>query len=104
MTLTCRNDPAQQSFSCRTILPVTIRQPARPTHPGRHDLAGQGPIRTASAVGRFSRREPVMSKKGNKTKSNKEIKKPKQEKPKVLATANSGAGKGNLTVGGKSVK
>lgn len=45
-----------------------------------------------------------MSKKGNKSKSNKEIKKPKQEKPKVLATANSAAGKAHLTVGGKSVK
>ncbi|MDP5336686.1 MAG: hypothetical protein NWT12_12090 [Paracoccaceae bacterium] len=45
-----------------------------------------------------------MSKKGNKTKGNKEAKKPKQEKPRVLATANSGAGKTALTVGGKSVK
>jgi len=45
-----------------------------------------------------------MSKKGNKSKSNKEIKKPKQEKPKVLATANSGAGKPGITVAGKSVK
>jgi hypothetical protein len=72
-------------------------------HPGC-GTTWQGSIRTASAVGRFSRKEPVMSKKGNKTKGNKEIKKPKQEKPKVLATANSGAGKANLTVGGKSVK
>ncbi|MEE4347515.1 MAG: hypothetical protein V2I53_12030 [Paracoccaceae bacterium] len=45
-----------------------------------------------------------MSKKGNKTKGNKETKKPKQEKPKVLATANSGAGKPALVVAGKSVK
>lgn len=45
-----------------------------------------------------------MSKKGNKTKGNKESKKPKQEKPKVLATANSGAGKPSLSVGGKTVK
>ena len=45
-----------------------------------------------------------MSKKGNKTKGNKESKKPKQEKPKVLATANSGAGKPGITVGGKAVK
>jgi hypothetical protein len=91
-------------FFLRTILPLSLRQPARPIYPGWHGKAGQGSIRTASAVGRFSRKEPVMSKKGNKTKGNKEIKKPKQEKPKVLATANSGAGKANLTVGGKSVK
>ena len=31
--------------------------------------------------------------KGNNRRSNKEVKKPKAEKPKVLATANSGAGK-----------
>jgi len=42
--------------------------------------------------------------KGNKTKGNKEAKKPKQEKPKVLATANSLAGKAPITVGGKKVK
>ncbi|MFU8880899.1 MAG: hypothetical protein ACNA7Q_00920 [Rhodobacterales bacterium] len=67
-------------------------------------MDGVGTIRTASAVRSFSRKEPVMSKKGNKTKGNKETKKPKQEKPKVLATANSGAGKPTLTVGGKAVK
>lgn len=42
--------------------------------------------------------------KGNNTKGNKEAKKPKQEKPKVLATANSMAGRDSLTVGGKKVK
>lgn len=36
--------------------------------------------------------------------SNKEIKKPKQEKPKVLATANSNAGKPALAIGGKKIK
>ncbi|OZB19019.1 MAG: hypothetical protein B7X55_04120 [Rhodobacterales bacterium 34-62-10] len=76
----------------------------RAPHPCQPDPAAQGTIRAASAVRKFNRKEPVMSKKGNKTKGNKEIKKPKQEKPKVLATANSGAGKANLTVGGKSVK
>lgn len=45
-----------------------------------------------------------MSKKGNKTNGNKEAKKPKQEKPKVLATANAGAGKPAMTVAGKGVK
>lgn len=74
------------------------------TQAGRCDPAGQGSIRTASAARSFSRKEPVMSKKGNKTKGNKESKKPKQEKPKVLATANSGAGKPGITVAGKSVK
>jgi len=36
--------------------------------------------------------------------SNKEAKKPKQEKPKVLATANSMAGKPELAIGGKKKK
>lgn len=36
--------------------------------------------------------------------SNKEAKKPKQEKPKVLATANSNAGKPALSIAGKKVK
>ncbi|MDF1717100.1 MAG: hypothetical protein P1U75_10600 [Antarcticimicrobium sp.] len=38
--------------------------------------------------------------KGNSKRGNKEAKKPKQEKPKVLATANSGAAK-PLTLGAK---
>ncbi len=42
--------------------------------------------------------------KGNKIHGNKEAKKPKQEKPKVLATANSRAGTDNLKVAGKKVK
>ncbi|MDF1735103.1 MAG: hypothetical protein P1U37_07450 [Minwuia sp.] len=37
--------------------------------------------------------------KGNKTRGNKEAKKPKQEKPKVLATANSNAGKPLISPG-----
>jgi hypothetical protein len=36
--------------------------------------------------------------------SNKEVKKPKQEKPKVHATANSNTGKPALSIGGKKVK
>jgi hypothetical protein len=98
----CRDVPVPRFF-LRTSLPLSLRQCVPLLHPGC-GTTWQGSIRTASAVGRFSRKEPVMSKKGNKTKGNKEIKKPKQEKPKVLATANSGAGKANLTVGGKSVK
>ncbi|MGY3439396.1 MULTISPECIES: hypothetical protein [unclassified Marinovum] len=39
----------------------------------------------------------------SKNKGNREIKKPKQEKPKVLATANSGAGKA-LSIGGQKAK
>ncbi|MFN4101531.1 MAG: hypothetical protein ACK4GT_17330 [Pararhodobacter sp.] len=41
--------------------------------------------------------------KGDNKRGNKEIKKPKAEKPKVLATANSNAGK-DLTIAGKKVK
>lgn len=42
--------------------------------------------------------------KGNNRKGNKESKKPKQEKEKVLATADSNAGKSGITVAGKKVK
>ncbi|WP_372605524.1 hypothetical protein [Actibacterium sp.] len=41
--------------------------------------------------------------KGNNKSGNKEAKKPKQVKPKVLATANSGAGKTTLNLGGKKI-
>jgi hypothetical protein len=36
--------------------------------------------------------------------SKKEVKKPKQEKPKVLATANSLTGKPSVAIGGKKLK
>jgi len=42
--------------------------------------------------------------KGNNKRGNKEAKKPKQEKPKVLATADSQAGKSALVMGGKKIK
>lgn len=41
--------------------------------------------------------------KGDKQHGNKEAKKPKQDKPKVSATANFNAGK-ETTIGGKKVK
>ena len=41
--------------------------------------------------------------KGNKRRGNKEAKKPKQVKPKVLATANSNAGKSPTVVAGKKI-
>jgi hypothetical protein len=37
-------------------------------------------------------------------KGNKEAKKPKQDKPRVLATANSNAGKSDTVIAGKKVK
>jgi hypothetical protein len=43
-----------------------------------------------------------MSKEKNK--GHKEAKKPKKEKAKVLATANSGASKSDTTIAGKKVK
>lgn len=43
-----------------------------------------------------------MSKEKNR--GNKETKKPKKEKVKVLATANSNAGKSDTTIAGKKVK
>lgn len=45
-----------------------------------------------------------MMSKGDTKRGNKEAKKPKQEKPKVLATANSNAGKAPLNIGGKNLK
>src|SRR6056300_645110 len=47
---------------------------------------------------------PLMAKGNNRKRGNKEAKKPKQEKPKVSATANSLAGKLPLAIGGKKVK
>ena len=41
--------------------------------------------------------------KGNNKRGNKEAKKPKQEKPKVHATANSQSGKSPLVVAGKKI-
>ncbi|WP_299749801.1 hypothetical protein [uncultured Tateyamaria sp.] len=45
-----------------------------------------------------------MAKGNNSKRGNKEAKKPKQEKPKVSATANSLDGKPALAIGGKKVK
>ncbi len=42
--------------------------------------------------------------KGNNKRGNKEAKKPKKEKPKVSATANSNAGKAPVVVAGKKIK
>lgn len=42
--------------------------------------------------------------KGDKQHGNKEAKKPKQEKPKVLATANTMAGKDTVQLGSKKAK
>lgn len=39
-----------------------------------------------------------------KSRGNKEAKKPKKEKVKVLATANSGASKADTVIGGKKIK
>lgn len=43
-----------------------------------------------------------MSKEKNR--GNKETKKPKKEKPKVLATANSNLGKSDTTIAGKKIR
>jgi hypothetical protein len=42
--------------------------------------------------------------KGNNRRGNKEAKKPKQVKPKALATSNSNAGKSSIVVAGKKIK
>jgi hypothetical protein len=48
-------------------------------------------------------RESFMSK-GNNRRGNKEAKKPKQEKPKPSATADSKSGQSTLVVAGKKLK
>ncbi len=45
-----------------------------------------------------------MAKGNNSNRGNKETKKPKQEKPKVSATANSLGGKPAISISGKKVK
>jgi len=40
----------------------------------------------------------------DKNRGNREAKKPKKEKPKVLATANSNSGKANPVIAGKKIK
>lgn len=52
---------------------------------------------------RGSNRGRYMSK-GNKKHGNREAKKPKQEKPKIPATANSGVTKSQPVIGGKKVR
>ncbi len=42
--------------------------------------------------------------KGNNKRGNKETKKPKQEKPKASATADSRAGQSSIVVAGKKIK
>jgi len=57
-----------------------------------------------SGIGRaeLTRKGKIMSK--EKSRGNKEAKKPKKEKPKVLATANSGAAKADTVIAGKKVR
>jgi hypothetical protein len=59
-------------------------------------------IPSASAEVAPRKRNLSMSK--DRSKGNKEAKKPKKEAPKVLATANSGLGKDGMVIAGKKVK
>lgn len=58
---------------------------------------------TIPVMDRCTQKGKKMSK-GNNKRGNKETKKPKQEKAKVSATANSGAGKPEISIAGKKVK
>lgn len=59
-------------------------------------------IPPAWAGGNLGKKGTAMSKEKNK--GGKEAKKPKKEVPKVLATANSNAGKDGTVIAGKKVK
>jgi hypothetical protein len=66
---------------------------------GRDGLHWTGPA--SCRPGPSDGRDP-MSKEKNK--GNREAKKPKKEKPKVLATANSNLGKDGTVIAGKKIK
>jgi hypothetical protein len=74
---------------------ATAAGPSPATDFPRHRPAGHPPDGDSS-------KDTIMGK-GDKKHGNKEAKKPKKEQPKVLATANSNAGK-DLSIGGKKVK
>lgn len=85
----------------------TPNRPTLPPHRGQPLLpTGLQPLErlTAPATARRSSgsKDHPMSKEKNK--GNKEAKKPKKEAPKVLATANSNAGKDSTTIAGKKIK
>jgi hypothetical protein len=87
----CSTGPAPCLLRPRAHRPDPVRPPdplstTRPGTPPDRDLSGDDP----------------MSK--GKSQSNREAKKPKKEKPKVLATANSNSGKNATVIAGKAVK
>jgi len=85
--------PAPRRACCaRGLIALTLSGSPDPLSTAR---SGTPPDRDLSGV------EP-MSKEKNR--GNREAKKPKKEKPKVLATANSNSGKTAPVIGGKAVK
>jgi hypothetical protein len=87
----CSTGSAPCLLRPRAHRPDPVRPPdplstARPGTPPDRDLSGDAP----------------MSK--GKSQNNREAKKPKKEKPKVLATANSNSDKNATVIAGKSVK
>ncbi len=66
-------------------------------------MTSRSPTPANSASDRCTLERQKMAK-GNSMRGNKEAKKPKQEKTKVSATANSLAGKPALSIAGKKVK
>jgi hypothetical protein len=84
------------SFTGSGLRPLAVPAPDARSTQKRQPSARHRPKRT------FHQRHSIMSK--DKNRGNKEIKKPKKEAPKVLATANSNAGKDNTTIAGKKIK
>ncbi|MDN5567533.1 MAG: hypothetical protein L0G27_02070 [Paracoccus sp. (in: a-proteobacteria)] len=69
----------------------------------RHRANDGNPSGAIPALGGCTLEGHIMAKGNNSQRGNKEVKKPKAAKPKVLATANSLAGKPAVLIAGKKV-
>jgi len=82
---------------------AAARRDHLPARPAGAPAPLRSPIRPASRRPDLTPKEdPPVSK--DKNRGNRETKKPKKEKPKVSATANSGAAKADTVIGGKKIK
>jgi hypothetical protein len=90
-----------QARSEPTAWACCLNRDHRPGSPGTLVPLEQRPMGICRSV--ILEKESSMSK-GNNRRGNKEAKKPKQEKPKPPATADSKSGQSSIMMGGKKVK